>query len=97
VSHWSSAEATSYRSVIVAAGTTEGVVVQMPFRESRRSQAAFVVTDGAVIERLVAVAPAKTSTGFVVDTPLAISLLGMTFLKRLEGYEIHDGALIVSW
>jgi len=33
----------------------------------------------------------------VVDTPLAISLLGMTFLKRLEGYEIRDGALIVSW
>jgi aspartyl protease family protein len=33
----------------------------------------------------------------VVDTPLAISLLGMSFLKRLEGYEIRDGALIVSW
>jgi len=33
----------------------------------------------------------------VVDTPLAISLLGMTFLKRLEGYVIRDGALIVSW
>jgi aspartyl protease family protein len=33
----------------------------------------------------------------VVDTPLAISLLGMSFLRRLEGYEIRDGALIVSW
>lgn len=33
----------------------------------------------------------------VVDTPLGVSLLGMSFLKRLEGYEIRDGALIVSW
>jgi aspartyl protease family protein len=33
----------------------------------------------------------------VLDTPLAVSLLGMSFLKRLEGYEIRDGDLIVSW
>jgi aspartyl protease family protein len=33
----------------------------------------------------------------VVETPLSISLLGMSFLKRLEGYEIRDGALIVNW
>lgn len=33
----------------------------------------------------------------VLDTPLEISLLGTSFLKRLEGYEIRDGDLIVSW
>src|SRR5579871_3469107 len=29
----------------------------------------------------------------VIDSPLTVSLLGMSFLKRLEGYEIRDGAL----
>ena len=33
----------------------------------------------------------------VVDTQLSVSLLGMSFLKRLEGYELRDGALVVSW
>jgi len=33
----------------------------------------------------------------VVDTQLTVSLLGMSFLKRLEGYELRDGALVVSW
>jgi aspartyl protease family protein len=33
----------------------------------------------------------------VIDAPLNISLLGMSFLKRLDGYEMRDGALVVSW
>ncbi|HZS82733.1 MAG TPA: TIGR02281 family clan AA aspartic protease [Stellaceae bacterium] len=35
----------------------------------------------------------------VVDAPqrLRMSLLGMSFLKRLEGYEMRDGALTISW
>jgi aspartyl protease family protein len=33
----------------------------------------------------------------VIDAPLGISLLGMSFLKRLEGYEMRDGQLVVSW
>jgi aspartyl protease family protein len=33
----------------------------------------------------------------VVDSPLGISLLGMSFLKRLDGYEMRDGAMIMSW
>jgi aspartyl protease family protein len=35
----------------------------------------------------------------VVDSPqrLQTSLLGMSFLKRLDGYEMHDGALTISW
>jgi aspartyl protease family protein len=33
----------------------------------------------------------------VVDAPLAVSLLGMSFLKRLDGYEMRDGQLMISW
>jgi aspartyl protease family protein len=35
----------------------------------------------------------------VVDSPqrLQTSLLGMSFLKRLDGYEMRDGALTISW
>ena len=33
----------------------------------------------------------------VIDSPLNISLLGMSFLRRLEGYEIRDGSLVLSW
>jgi aspartyl protease family protein len=33
----------------------------------------------------------------VIDSPLPVSLLGMSFLKRLDGYEIRDGALVLSW
>jgi aspartyl protease family protein len=33
----------------------------------------------------------------VVDSPMNVSLLGMSFLKRLDGYEMHDGAMIMSW
>jgi aspartyl protease family protein len=33
----------------------------------------------------------------VVDSPLTVSLLGMSFLRRLEGYGIKDGALVMSW
>jgi aspartyl protease family protein len=33
----------------------------------------------------------------VVDSPLTVSLLGMSFLRRLEGYEIRDGALVLGW
>jgi aspartyl protease family protein len=33
----------------------------------------------------------------VVESPLGVSLLGMSFLKRLDGYEMRDGALTVLW
>jgi aspartyl protease family protein len=33
----------------------------------------------------------------VVDSPMNVSLLGMSFLKRLNGYEMRDGAMIMSW
>ena len=33
----------------------------------------------------------------VNEAPLAISLLGMSFLDRLNGYEVKDGRLILRW
>jgi len=33
----------------------------------------------------------------VVDAPLETSLLGMTFLDRLAGYEVQDGSLLLRW
>ncbi len=34
---------------------------------------------------------------WVNETPSHISLLGMSFLKRLGGYEVEDGKLILYW
>ncbi len=34
---------------------------------------------------------------WVNETPSHISLLGMSFLKRLDGYEVEDGKLILYW
>jgi aspartyl protease family protein len=33
----------------------------------------------------------------VIDAPMPVSLLGMSFLKRLTGYEIRDGKLYLDW
>jgi clan AA aspartic protease (TIGR02281 family) len=33
----------------------------------------------------------------VNEAPLRVSLLGMTFLKRLHGYSVEDGRLILRW
>lgn len=33
----------------------------------------------------------------VVDAPLGVSLLGMSFLKRVEAYEMREGKLVISW
>jgi aspartyl protease family protein len=33
----------------------------------------------------------------VMETAMPVSLLGMSFLKRLDGYEIRDGQLVISW
>jgi aspartyl protease family protein len=33
----------------------------------------------------------------VVESAMPISLLGVSFLKRLDGYEMRDGALVMSW
>jgi aspartyl protease family protein len=33
----------------------------------------------------------------VVDAPLHVSLLGMSFLSRLDGYTIRDGVLTLEW
>jgi aspartyl protease family protein len=33
----------------------------------------------------------------VVDQPMAMSLLGMSFLSRLNGYEVRDRRLVLRW
>jgi aspartyl protease family protein len=33
----------------------------------------------------------------VMDQPMATSLLGMSFLSRLDGYSIRDGVLTIEW
>ena len=33
----------------------------------------------------------------VVDAPLDVSLLGMDFLRRLDGYEVRNGHLVLRW
>ena len=33
----------------------------------------------------------------VNEAPLRISLLGMSFLERLNGYEVRDGRLVLRW
>jgi len=33
----------------------------------------------------------------VMQQAMPISLLGMSFLKRLDGYSIHDGVLTIEW
>ena len=33
----------------------------------------------------------------VNGAPLPVSLLGMSFLRRLRGYEVDDGRLILRW
>jgi aspartyl protease family protein len=33
----------------------------------------------------------------VNEAPLGVSLLGMTFLKRLRGYEVEDDRLVLRW
>jgi aspartyl protease family protein len=33
----------------------------------------------------------------VSQAPMGISLLGMSFLRRLEGYRVEDGNLVLSW
>lgn len=33
----------------------------------------------------------------VVDAPLRVSLLGVDFLRRLDGYEVRDGRLVLRW
>ncbi len=33
----------------------------------------------------------------VMERPMAISLLGMSFLSRLDGYSIRDGVLTLEW
>ena len=34
---------------------------------------------------------------WVNESPLFVSLLGMSFLRRLDGYEVQDGKLILYW
>ena len=33
----------------------------------------------------------------VSQAPMGMSLLGMSFLRRLEGYRVEDGNLVLSW
>lgn len=33
----------------------------------------------------------------VMEQPMPVSLLGMSFLSRLSGYSIHDGVLTLEW
>ena len=36
-------------------------------------------------------------TATVNDSPMGISLLGMSFLERLDGYEVRDETLTLRW
>ena len=47
-----------------------------------------IVIDGNII---------KDVPGVVIDAPMNKSLLGMTFLRRLAGFEIKDEHLILRW
>ena len=56
--------------------------------------------------RAAAVPPATIEVGdyrvdgvrvIVNEAPMSESLLGMSFLDRLAGYEVRDGALILHW
>jgi len=33
----------------------------------------------------------------VMQQSMPVSLLGMSFLRRLEGYSIRDGVLTIEW
>ena len=33
----------------------------------------------------------------VGQRPMAVSLLGMNFLRRLDGYEVRNGRLVLRW
>ena len=33
----------------------------------------------------------------VMERPMGVSLLGLSFLNRLEGYSIRDGRLTLDW
>lgn len=33
----------------------------------------------------------------VNERPIGVSLLGMTFLRRLDGYSVQNGELVLSW
>ena len=36
-------------------------------------------------------------TAMVMDKPMPFSLLGMSFLSRVDGYSIRDGVLTIEW
>ena len=33
----------------------------------------------------------------VNEAPMDVSLLGMAFLRRLDGWEVRDGTLVMRW
>jgi aspartyl protease family protein len=39
----------------------------------------------------------RSVNAVVVDQPMTMSLLGMSFLKRLNGYEVRDNRLVLRW
>ena len=58
-----------------------------------RIRAAPVTLDSVSIGQLqVADVPAS-----ITESSMGISLLGMTFLRKLDGFQVEDGKLILSW
>ena len=39
----------------------------------------------------------ESVSAVVMEQPMAVSLLGMSFLRHLEGYSVHDGLLELEW
>jgi aspartyl protease family protein len=62
--------------------TANGVVMTAPVTLREVRIGQLVVTDVPAV---------------VHDAPLGVALLGMSFLKRLDGYEMRDGQLLMRW
>lgn len=39
----------------------------------------------------------ESVSAVVMEQPMAVSLLGMSFLRHLQGYSVHDGLLELEW
>ncbi len=52
-----------------------------------------IILDEIVIDDLTV----EAVEAAIVAKPMATSLLGMSFLARLDGYEVRDGRLVLRW
>ena len=54
---------------------------------------AAVVLDEIAIGDIVV----KNVPAAVIEEPVDVSLLGLSFLSRLDGFEVKDGLIILRW